>query len=152
MTQSVLWTYAFTDRPRDRFAAAHSFWTAVTGTRLPEPRGDHGESVAPLPSGTDACVKVQGFAEGDGSAHHELCGRGAPKLVAAAGRWPRARAAGCGRPSTGRRIRQACQRNAGAAHAGRCRTRRRPARSGVRSGSGGHPLAGRVTDVPGQHT
>ncbi|MBC9725345.1 VOC family protein [Streptomyces sp. TRM68367] len=70
---SIRWTYALIDRPYGRLAAACDFWTAVTGTRLSEPRGEHGEFVTLLPDRADACVKVQGVLSGDGGAHPDFC-------------------------------------------------------------------------------
>ncbi|WP_053662108.1 VOC family protein [Streptomyces sp. MMG1121] len=72
----IRWTYAFADRPADRLGEAGAFWTTVTGTRLSEPRGERGEFMTLLPdaaTGADACVKLQGVAEGDGGAHLDLC-------------------------------------------------------------------------------
>ncbi|NNN36732.1 VOC family protein [Streptomyces sp. S3(2020)] len=67
---SIRWTYAFIDRPAGRFDRAGEFWTAVTQTRLSEPRGEHKEFATLLPSGeADACVKIQGVASGPGGAH-----------------------------------------------------------------------------------
>jgi hypothetical protein len=70
---SIRWTYVFADRPHDRFPAACAFWTAATGTRLSELRGEEGEFVTLLPDGTDACVKVQAVLAGDGGAHLDFC-------------------------------------------------------------------------------
>ncbi|WP_306337607.1 VOC family protein [Streptomyces sp. KL118A] len=68
----IRWTYAFIDRPRDRFPQACAFWTAVTGSRLSEPRGADGEFVTLLPhGGADPCVKAQAVA-GPGGAHLDL--------------------------------------------------------------------------------
>lgn len=47
----IRWTYAFADRPADRLAEARAFWTAVTGTRPSEPRGERGEFATLLPDG-----------------------------------------------------------------------------------------------------
>ncbi|MDT9696349.1 VOC family protein [Streptomyces sp. P17] len=66
---TLRWTYAFVDRPAAVFGPACDFWTAATGTRLSELRGDQGEFVTLLPESGDACVKVQGVAEGPGGAH-----------------------------------------------------------------------------------
>ncbi|WP_330466107.1 VOC family protein [Streptomyces longwoodensis] len=77
----VRWVYAFVDRPRERLASAGAFWTAVTGTRLSEPRGDHGEFATLLTDGTDPCVKLQGVDGGDGGAHLDLCAEDVPGLV-----------------------------------------------------------------------
>ncbi|NEA45928.1 VOC family protein [Streptomyces sp. SID10815] len=81
---SIRWTYAFVDRPAERFARALEFWTAVTGTRLSGLRGDEGEFVTLLPGGSDACVKAQAVASGDGGAHLDLVGDDVPGLRAAA--------------------------------------------------------------------
>lgn len=58
--EAIRWAYAFVDRPMARFGQACDFWTAVTSSRLSEPRGEHGEFVTLLPEGADACVKAQG--------------------------------------------------------------------------------------------
>ncbi|WP_405869443.1 VOC family protein [Streptomyces sp. NBC_00005] len=65
----TLWTYAFIDRPADLFGQAGEFWTAVTGTRLSELRGEQKEFATLLHDGADACLKVQGVASGPGGAH-----------------------------------------------------------------------------------
>lgn len=41
---SIRWTYAFVDRPVASFTRAHTFWAAVTDTRLSEFRGEQGSS------------------------------------------------------------------------------------------------------------
>lgn len=69
MSRQVLWTYAFIDRPVGLFGQACEFWTAVTGTRISELRGEEKEFTTLLHDGTDACVKVQGVASGPGGAH-----------------------------------------------------------------------------------
>ncbi|KUL69982.1 MULTISPECIES: VOC family protein [unclassified Streptomyces] len=67
---SIRWTYAFVDRPTAVFERAHSFWAAVTDSRLSAFRGDRDEFVTLLPGGgADACVKVQGVGAGAGGAH-----------------------------------------------------------------------------------
>jgi hypothetical protein len=66
---SIRWTYAFVDRPLGLFGPACAFWTAVTGTRLSELRGEQEEFVTLLSEGADACVKVQGVGAGPGGAH-----------------------------------------------------------------------------------
>ncbi|MFJ6899381.1 VOC family protein [Streptomyces hokutonensis] len=66
---SIRWTYAFVDRPRALLDPAHAFWSAVTDTRLSEPRGEEGEFATLLVEGADACVKVQGVGTGAGGAH-----------------------------------------------------------------------------------
>ncbi|MDW4907559.1 VOC family protein [Streptomyces sp. ADMS] len=68
----IRWTYAFIDRPAGLLRPAHTFWTAVSDTRVSETRGEHGEFVTLLPGTGDACVKVQGVASGDGGAHLDL--------------------------------------------------------------------------------
>ncbi|MFB8758998.1 VOC family protein [Streptomyces nigra] len=67
---SIRWTYAFVDRPAAVFEPAHSFWAAVTESRLSAFRGDGDEFVTLLPGdGADPCVKVQGVGSGAGGAH-----------------------------------------------------------------------------------
>jgi hypothetical protein len=78
---NIRWTYAFVDRPLGVLDPARTFWTAVTGTRLSELRGDQGEFVTLLAEGTDACVKVQGVEAGPGGAHLDLCVEDVPAFV-----------------------------------------------------------------------
>ncbi|MCX4764904.1 VOC family protein [Streptomyces sp. NBC_01275] len=86
----VRWTYAFVDRPVEGFARAAAFWTAVTGTRLSELRGEQEEfaTLLPgpphLPEQTDACVKIQGVADGVGGAHLDFAVEDVPGFVGAA--------------------------------------------------------------------
>lgn len=84
MTRPVLWAYAFIDRPRERLADAGAFWTAVTGTRLSEPRGPEREFATLLAAGADACVKVQGVAAGEGGAHLDFCVADVPAFTGSA--------------------------------------------------------------------
>lgn len=81
---TIRWTYAFVDRPAARLGGARAFWTAVTGTRPSEPRGEQGEFMTLLSDGTDACVKLQGVAEGAGGAHLDLCVEDPAALAGAA--------------------------------------------------------------------
>ncbi|KOG38210.1 VOC family protein [Streptomyces resistomycificus] len=81
---SIRWTYAFIDRPAERLDRAQEFWTAVTDTRLSPPRGDRGEFATLLPDGADACVKVQGVADGSGGAHLDFAVEDVPQFVASA--------------------------------------------------------------------
>ncbi|WP_338783032.1 VOC family protein [Streptomyces sp. DG1A-41] len=69
----IRWTYAFIDRPREAFGTACDFWTAVTDTRLSEPRGDDSEFVTLVPDDADACLKAQAVRSGDGGAHLDFC-------------------------------------------------------------------------------
>ncbi|MEU6769356.1 VOC family protein [Streptomyces sp. NPDC046853] len=64
----IHWVYAFVDRPADRFAQAHTFWAAVTGTRLSAFRGEDDQFVTLLPDGADAVLKAQAV-QGPGGAH-----------------------------------------------------------------------------------
>ncbi|MGW6059580.1 VOC family protein [Streptomyces sp. NPDC055189] len=64
----IHWVYAFVDRPKDRFAQAHAFWSAVTGTRLSAFRGEDDQFVTLLPDGADAFLKAQAV-DGPGGAH-----------------------------------------------------------------------------------
>ncbi|MFI5794712.1 VOC family protein [Streptomyces sp. NPDC051677] len=78
---AVRWIYAFVDRPAARFERACAFWTAVTDTALSELRGEDGEFVTLLAEGADACVKVQGVADGDGGAHLDFAVEDVPGFV-----------------------------------------------------------------------
>ncbi|CAM5323443.1 hypothetical protein SALBM311S_08486 [Streptomyces alboniger] len=86
MSRSVLWTYAFIDRPRPLLEGACGFWTAATGTRLSAPRGERQEFVTLLADGSDACVKVQGVQDGEGGAHLDLAVDDVPTFVASSHR------------------------------------------------------------------
>ncbi|WP_404818964.1 VOC family protein [Streptomyces phaeolivaceus] len=77
----IRWTYAFVDRPLAGFERAGAFWTAVTATKLSEPRGDRAEFVTLLPETGDACVKAQGVEAGAGGAHPDLAAEDVPALV-----------------------------------------------------------------------
>jgi Glyoxalase-like domain len=71
----IRWVYAFIDRPKEDFEQAAEFWTAATGTFLSPRRGPAGEFATlgpPAQSHCDACVKIQGVAEGPGGAHLDL--------------------------------------------------------------------------------
>ncbi|WP_427920042.1 VOC family protein [Streptomyces sp. cg40] len=81
---SIRWTYAFVDRPRALLDPARAFWTAVTDTRLSEPRGGEGEFVTLLPAGADACVKVQGVGGGPGGAHPDFSVEDVPAFIGSA--------------------------------------------------------------------
>lgn len=81
MSPAVRWTYAFVDRPAALFEQACAFWTSVTDTRLSGLRGDDGEFVTLLAEGADACVKVQGVADGDGGAHVDFAVEDVPGFV-----------------------------------------------------------------------
>jgi predicted enzyme related to lactoylglutathione lyase len=61
------WTWAFIDRPTDRFDQAAAFWTTVTATRLSARRGADGEFATLLPSQGDAYLKLQGVHDSGGS-------------------------------------------------------------------------------------
>ncbi|MFF0206270.1 VOC family protein [Streptomyces sp. NPDC005017] len=91
---SIRWTYAFADRPADRFERACDFWTAVTDTRLSEFRGESKEFTTLLPDGADPCAKVQGVASGEGGAHPDLAVTDVEDFVARAVRFGAAVAAG----------------------------------------------------------
>ncbi|WP_055492498.1 VOC family protein [Streptomyces sp. TP-A0356] len=85
MTEPVRWTYAFVDRPVEMFGPACDFWTAVTGSKLSEPRGERAEFVTLVPEAGDACLKAQAVRAG-GGAHLDLAVEDVPALVAAARR------------------------------------------------------------------
>ncbi|MFJ5301909.1 VOC family protein [Streptomyces sp. NPDC088350] len=79
------WTYAFVDRPLALLDPARAFWTAVTDTRLSQPRGERGEFVTLLPEeGTDACVKMQGVGSGPGGAHLDFSVEDVPAFAESA--------------------------------------------------------------------
>jgi hypothetical protein len=86
MSRSILWTYAFVDRPLPLFGRAGDFWTAVTDTRRSELRGERQEFVTLLADGADACVKVQGVTDGEGGAHLDFAVADVPEFVASAHR------------------------------------------------------------------
>ncbi|MER6121558.1 VOC family protein [Streptomyces sp. NPDC001795] len=85
MSEPIRWTYAFVDRPSGEFGPAGDFWTAVTGTKLSEPRGERAEFVTLVPESGDACVKAQAVAAG-GGAHLDLAVEDVAGLVATARR------------------------------------------------------------------
>ncbi|MCX4094862.1 VOC family protein [Nocardia sp. alder85J] len=67
----IRWTWVFLDRPADRFDAAFDFWSAVTGTRLSERRGEHGEFATLIPADGDAYLRAQAVG-GPGGAHPDF--------------------------------------------------------------------------------
>ncbi|MEU8788616.1 VOC family protein [Streptomyces sp. NPDC048643] len=77
----VRWAHVFVDRSVADLGPALDFWTAVTGTRVSEPRGEVGEFVTLLPEVSDACVKAQGVGDGPGGAHLDLSVEDVPALV-----------------------------------------------------------------------
>lgn len=81
---TIRWTYAFIDRPAGLLARAVAFWTAVTDTRLSQPRGDQGEFATLLPGAADACVKVQAVDSGAGGAHLDFAADDVRGLVTSA--------------------------------------------------------------------
>ncbi|MFJ9089463.1 VOC family protein [Streptomyces sp. NPDC102384] len=68
----IRWAYLFLDRPYATLDAACAFWSRATGTWLSELRGEQGQFATLLPDAADACVKVQGVADGPGGAHLDL--------------------------------------------------------------------------------
>lgn len=56
---TIRWVWAFLDRPAAQFDDCAEFWTAVTGTTLSAPRGEHGEFVTLLPDSGSPTVKMQ---------------------------------------------------------------------------------------------
>lgn len=65
----IRWVYAFVDRPKKQFGEAAEFWTTVTGATLSARRGEDGEFATLVPTAADACVKLQGVADGPGGMH-----------------------------------------------------------------------------------
>ncbi|WP_228809070.1 VOC family protein [Nocardia otitidiscaviarum] len=55
----IRWLWVFLDRPAADFDTAADFWTAVTGSRLSDPRGDNAEFVTLLPESGTPSVKMQ---------------------------------------------------------------------------------------------
>lgn len=84
--EPIRWAYAFIDRPAADFDRACVFWTAVTGTKLSEPRGERSEFVTLLPENADAdaSVKAQAVDSGPGGAHLDLSVSDVPALIASA--------------------------------------------------------------------
>ena len=66
------WISAFLDLPATSFAPATRFWSAVTGYRLSEPRGDHREFGTLLPPDGDDFLRVQRVQDGSGGIHLDL--------------------------------------------------------------------------------
>ncbi|MEV0271896.1 VOC family protein [Hamadaea sp. NPDC050747] len=64
----IRWTYAFLDRPADRFEAAAEFWTRATETTLSPKRGEFDEFATFLPATGDAFLKLQAVG-GRGGGH-----------------------------------------------------------------------------------
>jgi hypothetical protein len=84
MSQPILWTHAFIDRPFEQFGPACEFWAAVTNTRLSELRGERGEFVTLVPEDAEACVKVQGVVSGEGGSHLDFAVENVPGFVESA--------------------------------------------------------------------
>lgn len=80
----IRWTHVFVDRPTADLGSALGFWTAVTGTKVSEPRGVQGEFVTLLPGAGDPYVKAQGVGDGAGGAHLDLSVDDVPALVESA--------------------------------------------------------------------
>jgi hypothetical protein len=80
----IRWTHVFVDRPTADLGPALGFWTAVTGTKVSEPRGVQGEFVTLLPGAGDPYVKAQGVGDGAGGAHLDLSVEDVPALVESA--------------------------------------------------------------------
>lgn len=68
----LLWTSAFLDLPADRFEAGVQFWSAVTGYRVSEPRGDHLEFATLVPPVGDDFLRVQRLGDGGPRVHLDL--------------------------------------------------------------------------------
>ncbi|MDQ0763816.1 VOC family protein [Streptomyces canus] len=84
MSQPILWTHAFIDRPLELFSRSCEFWSTVTDTHLSELRGEQEEFVTLLPEGADACLKVQGVVAGKAGAHLDFAVADVPTFVASA--------------------------------------------------------------------
>jgi hypothetical protein len=68
----IEWTTAFVDRPAASFDAARTFWQRVTGTTMSPVRGARSEFSTFLPTGADACLRLQAVEEGPGGIHIDL--------------------------------------------------------------------------------
>jgi hypothetical protein len=69
---TVRWLTTFLDRPAPSFDAAVAFWTAVTGSTLSSPRGEHGEFATLIPRDGDAYLRMQRVAAGQGGSHVDV--------------------------------------------------------------------------------
>lgn len=68
------WTWAFLDRPADRFESCVRFWSTITGTTPSSRRGEHAEFLTLLPDSADAAtaaIKMQAV-DGPGGTHLDL--------------------------------------------------------------------------------
>ncbi|MEB8340136.1 VOC family protein [Streptomyces endophyticus] len=68
----IRWAYAFLDRPDAALDTARTFWARATGAKASELRGERRQFATLLPEAGDACVKVQGVADGPGGTHLDL--------------------------------------------------------------------------------
>src|SRR4051794_26109359 len=82
MSLDVRWVSAFVDAPPDRFDAAASFWSSVTGSAPGPPVGDHGEFLPLEPPEGHPCLWLQRLRSGSMATHPDLCVEGG--VVAAA--------------------------------------------------------------------
>lgn len=65
------WIQVFLDTPVDLFEEATSFWSAVTGWRVSERRGEHGQFLTLLPAAGAAYVRMQAV-DGPPGVHLDL--------------------------------------------------------------------------------
>lgn len=75
------WITAFLDLPAAGFEAGTTFWQAVTGSGLTDPRGEHGEFVTLVPRDGVSFLKAQRIDAGSGGIHLDLHTDDVPGLV-----------------------------------------------------------------------
>lgn len=68
----IRWLTAFLDVPASGHAEAGRFWSAVTGSRLSESRGDTGQFATFLPADGDAYLRLQRIDAGPPGIHLDL--------------------------------------------------------------------------------
>jgi hypothetical protein len=69
---SVRWVSAFLDVPPDRLDRSAAFWTAVTGSVVGDPVGDHGEFLPLEPPTGHSCLWLQRTQDGPVGVHPDL--------------------------------------------------------------------------------
>jgi hypothetical protein len=83
MSASPAWIQVFLDTPVDAFEEAVAFWSAVTGWRPSERRGEEGQFLTLLPPAGAAYVKLQAV-DGPAGVHLDLDSADRPAAVAQA--------------------------------------------------------------------
>lgn len=80
VTQRPGWIQVFLDTPADSFEEAVAFWSAVTGWRPSQRRGEDGQFLTLLPAAGSAYVKMQAV-DGVGGVHLDLDSGDRPTAV-----------------------------------------------------------------------